>query len=101
MAIDMLIDSDYYWDLTTGETIHGEGGPIAIHTKLGWVLSSPVDSQEEITESACLITTHSLQVDCLPESEKQDAQLRSFWELESLGIQSSDSSVYEEFNGTI
>ena len=101
MAIDMLIGSDYYWDLTTGETIRGEGGPIAIHTKLGWVLSGLVDSQEEITESACLITTHSLQVDCLPESEKQDAQLRSFLELESLGIQSSDSSVYEEFNGTI
>ena len=102
MAIDMLIGYDYYWDLTTGETIRGKGcHPIAIHTKLGWVLSGPVDSQEEITESACLITTHSLQVDCLPESEKLDAQLRSFWELESLGIQSSDSSVYEEFNSTI
>ena len=33
MAIDMLIGSDYYWDLTTGETIRGEGGPVAIHTK--------------------------------------------------------------------
>ena len=98
MAIDMLIGSDYYWDLTTGETIRGEGGPVAIHTKLGCVLSGPVDSQEETTESACLITTHS---DCLPESEKLDAQLRSFWELETLGIQSSDSSVYEEFNSTI
>ena len=101
MAIDMLISSDYYWDLITGETIRREGGPVAIHTKLGWVLSGPVDSQEETTELACLITTHSLRVDCLPESEKLDAQLRSFWELESLGIQSSDSSVYEEFNSTI
>ena len=47
MAIDMLIGYDYYWDLTTGETIRGKGcRPIAIHTKLGWVLSGPVDSQE-------------------------------------------------------
>ena len=45
MAIDMLIGSDYYWELTTGKIIRGESGPVAIHTRLGWVLSGPADSQ--------------------------------------------------------
>ena len=102
MAIDMLIGSDYYWELTTGKIIRGESGPVAIHTRLGWVLSGPVDSQHT-TESVSLIatTTHSLRVDCLPEVEKLDKQLRSFWEVESLGIQTSNTSVYEEFSSTI
>ena len=86
MAIDMLIGSDYYWELATGKTIRGEGGPVAIHTKLGWVLSGPVESQEDASEAVSLVTTHSLRVDCVPDTEKLDLQLRSFWELESFGV---------------
>ncbi len=37
MEVDMLIGSNYYWDLTTGETCRGESGPVTIRTKLGWV----------------------------------------------------------------
>ena len=40
--LDILIGSDYYWQLVTGHVIHGNDGPTAMHTKLGWVLSDPV-----------------------------------------------------------
>ena len=39
--IEMLIGADCYWDLTTGHTCRGDSGPVAIQTKLGWVLSGP------------------------------------------------------------
>ena len=42
LKVDMLVGSDYYWNLVTGHTIRGTQGPTAIHTKLGWVLSGPV-----------------------------------------------------------
>lgn len=42
LEVDILIGSDYYWELTTGKTCRGESGPVAIHTRLGWVLSGPV-----------------------------------------------------------
>ena len=46
MLIRMLIGSDFYWQLTTREIIRGQTGPIAINTKLGWVLSGPVTNDE-------------------------------------------------------
>ncbi len=40
--LDILIGSDCYWQLVTGHVIHGNDGPTAMHTRLGWVLSGPV-----------------------------------------------------------
>ena len=36
---DMLIGSDLYWNVLTGEILRGSGCPIAVNTRLGWVLS--------------------------------------------------------------
>ena len=44
-----VIGSDYYWSLVTGEVCRGNSGPIAIHTKLGWVLSGPTSLRDFIT----------------------------------------------------
>ena len=45
MPIDMLIGSDYYWQLVTGSICRGTSGPIAVHTKLGWVPIWPIRSR--------------------------------------------------------
>ncbi len=65
MGVDMLIGADYYWELATGKTSGGWSGPVAIHTKLGWVLSGPAPSMEPDQPSASLITTHTLHVGAL------------------------------------
>ena len=41
LEVDAMIDSDHYWQLVTGQVIHGQSGPTAINTNLGWVLSGP------------------------------------------------------------
>ena len=46
VEVDMLIGSDFYWQLTIKEIIQGQVGPVAINTKPGWVLSAPVNSSE-------------------------------------------------------
>jgi len=38
-SIDVLIGSDYYWDIVSGETVKGENGPAAVSSKFGWFLS--------------------------------------------------------------
>jgi hypothetical protein len=38
LEVDVLIGSDWYWNLATGRIIRGRSGPIAIHTKIGWVI---------------------------------------------------------------
>ena len=104
LEVDVLIGSDYYWELATGEVLRGErGGPVAINTKLGWVLSEPAPDIESHQASVSLvaahpITTHTLRVDSQHcSTEKLDDQLRAFWELESLGIHLPDKSTYDDF----
>ena len=104
LEVDVLIGSDYYWELATGEVLRGErGGPVAINTKLGWVLSGPAPDIESHQASVSLvaahpITTHTLRVDSQHcSTEKLDDQLRAFWELESLGIHLPDKSTYDDF----
>ena len=31
-TIDVLVGSDYYWNFVTGETAHGDSGPVAINS---------------------------------------------------------------------
>ena len=41
LEVDVLIGSDFYWNLVTGRVIRGKSGPMAIHTRVGWILSGP------------------------------------------------------------
>ena len=42
-TIDVLVGSDFYWTLVTGEIVKTNKGPVAICSKLGWLLSGPAD----------------------------------------------------------
>ena len=37
--IDILIGADHYYNIVIGEVIRGSAGPVAISSKLGWLLS--------------------------------------------------------------
>ena len=102
LRVDILVGSDYYWDLVTGGVCRGSGGPTAIHTKLGWVLSGPTRFKELDHCSMNLVTTHVLRVDTQQNDSKSlDATLRSFWDLESLGIRETETTMYDEFASAI
>jgi len=96
MDIDVLIGSDVYWSLVTGEIVRGKCGPVAINTKLGWVLSGPT----EPVGSVSLLITHALHMNAI-EADGPDAVLRSFWELESLGIKGEDDATYDYFTNNV
>jgi hypothetical protein len=64
LDVDVLIGSDQYWDMVTGETVRGDSGPVAINIKLGWVLSGPIASLAANVSSTCLVT-HTLRVNGL------------------------------------
>ena len=44
--MELLFGSDKYWRLVTGEVRCETSGPFAIATKVGWVLSGPINVQE-------------------------------------------------------
>ena len=103
MPIDILIGSDCYWQFMMGEMRFGMyGGPVAINTHLGWVLSGPVyESRQMLVESSTYLShTHVLRLDT-EQKEKNcplKQELSRFWDIESLEIiHESEDAVYESF----
>ena len=58
LEVDMLIGSDLYWSLVTRRVRRGRSGPMGVHTRIGWILSGPVDRQEVSVISHLLPHTH-------------------------------------------
>ena len=68
MEVDLLIGSDCYWWFVTGETRIDGDGPVAVHTKLGWILSGTLP-MEECPTAHNFLTTHVLRVDSTPSTQ--------------------------------
>jgi hypothetical protein len=101
MEVDLLIGSDFYWEFVTGETVRGGEGPVAIKTTLGWVLSGPTGAAEPEKSIVSLVNAHTLRVEGVTNREL-DETLRSFWELESLGIERvSNDPASDHFSSTL
>ena len=95
--------SDNYWKLVTGEIINGASGLTAIKTRLGWVLTGPVEGIS-CHSSTNLVVTHTMAVNMyVSEDNDQDLdhKLKMFWDLEAIGIQPNEATVYDEFESTI
>lgn len=97
--VDMLIGSDYYWDVVIGDVKRGYGGPTAVSSKFGWLLSGPVTPENKsvhydvsnlVIEGAESISDGSRDCDL-------SADLCRFWEAESIGIVEKPQ---EAFNNT-
>ena len=99
LQIDVLIGSDHYWRLVTGRMSWGVNEATAVKTRLGWVLSGPVEKvlPETTINFVATHSTHTSRVDTFTKQESLDAGLRRFWELDSLGILKNEQSVYEKF----
>lgn len=80
--------------------MHGETGPIAIGTHLGWVLSGPTCT---VDEDASAINVITLRIDSQEAQTDtgMDQTLQQFWDLEALGIRSDETSTLENFDESI
>ena len=97
--VDVLIGSTRYWNSVTQRVIRGDNGPTAIHVRVGWILSGPVN-QSEVTTNLTFTTTHVLKVETCTSLEGTcnfDDHLKQFWELESLEVTDDKTSMYKNF----
>ena len=54
--VDILIESNFYRNLVIGDIVRANGGPVAVSSKLGWLLSGPVDLHVATSVScACVV----------------------------------------------
>ena len=85
--IDVLIGSDYYWDLVTTEIVRGDFGPTAINSRFGWMLSGPTKSvMKSHTTTTNLIISGTSDGVLDHSHDPPVTTLRQFWETESIRI---------------
>ena len=104
VEVDVLIGADYYWKFVTGTTKRsGKPGPVAVLTRLGWVLSGPVIQENQGCPSCStnLNATHVLRVDTKPiasnTTDRLHKQLEKLWDLETLGIRDHELTTEPKF----
>ena len=57
--VDMSIGNDLYWSFFTGNVKRGESGPVAMESKLGWVLSGPIPKEQTSGVSTNVVFGHT------------------------------------------
>lgn len=95
--MNVLIGLDFYHEFFTGNVKRelGKEGPVALETKLGWVLSGPYECSPR--EQHCFSTQHILRVEV--EKDPLRKELSRFWEVESTN--SKGPSVIDDFQNDI
>ena len=59
LDVVLLIGADSYWQVVTGQVKQGElGGPVAINTHLGCLLSGPVHGLSQVESSSVNCQQH-------------------------------------------
>ena len=103
LNIDVLICSDHYYDVVTGDVQRGDGGPVAVNSEFGWMVSgsayaktAPDDgthTQLIVQKPDSVVLSESLR----PGDDELTNALRRFWDTESLGILEPESVQEMEF----
>ena len=60
--IDTLIGADFYWDIILDGFVRGNSGPVAINTKVGYVLSGPLTNSCNKNKNNSVMLTHVMKV---------------------------------------
>ena len=89
-AIDLLIGADLYYSIVLGNVIKGTGenGPVAVESKLGWVLSGTLGSSE-FSDTEYTSAHLCIEIPVMTESERDNKlvdTLKAFWEVENSGL---------------
>jgi len=82
-SIDVLIGADFYHNFVLGEVIRGEDGPVAVSSRLGWLLSGPVTTNVNTSISESNIISN-LVLDHFPSRERAIDETRDHCVIEGV-----------------
>ena len=68
LSVDILIGSDFYWDFIGNEVVRGELGPVALESKLGFILSGNLDMSPN--KGCSVLSSHVLKVGSVISSDE-------------------------------
>ncbi|XP_057298583.1 uncharacterized protein LOC130629417 [Hydractinia symbiolongicarpus] len=93
LSVDILIGGDYYWSFMKNDMKRStKGGPTAISSKLGYILSGGVMGTK-LDTSVNIVNTHVLKVQNeLSENKTLEDLVQGFWNIETMGIKKSEEN---------
>ena len=97
LDVHVLIGAAFYWNFVGNECIRGSsGGPVAIKTVLGWVLSGMMSTASNVTTNLTLTRVMKVSVEKV---ETLNDAVSKFWSLESIGVSEDfEYDAFEEFH---
>ena len=89
--VDVLIGSDYYFDIVSGDVIRSNSGPVAVSSIFGLFGPTSAEESREKYATTNLIIDRSESMTSSPfdihsENEELCNALQKFWDTESLGV---------------
>lgn len=91
-GISLLIGADHYWDVVSGSVRRLKTRLMAVDTILGWTLQGPMSSR---SYTAIYSSITGVMKVTTADTTEISTQLRSFWELEHIGIKEQETSTNE------
>ncbi|XP_064461751.1 uncharacterized protein LOC135371708 [Ornithodoros turicata] len=98
VEISLLIGSDYYWQVVTGQTVRLSKHLVAAETLFGWTIQGVCSSDGMKGRHDIQVMKIGVETDVEVDTDRIYSQLQAFWDLEHLGItdQCSTSSSYTD-----
>ena len=94
-SIDILIGTDYYWQVVIGDIIRGDSGPVALNSHFGWLVSGPTKPLSVNYTVSTLIIEGDGNLEYSDNQLTQD--LSRFWDTEAIGIFESKQKMIDPF----
>ena len=98
LEVDILVGIDFFHLFQEDKVVRGKHDePVAVKTKIGWVLSGPLNGKKFISSEHINVDfILSNQTSChLVAETKMDQEIHKLWDLETLGIKESNE-VYDD-----
>ena len=100
LEVDVMIGAGYVHNFLLDYVVRGEQplSPVAILTRFGFVLSGPVQIPAHNTCSSNVTVAHVLKIGAIIQESSSgvNEQLKTFWELENLGVKDDKTQVEVE-----
>ena len=100
-----MLGADYYWTVVQNHVVRGElHGPVAICTRLGYVLSGPVNLACSDHSPSSVNMSHVMKTECQVVTEDFNAndaslkeQLATYWDYDTIGVKGREEDFCKEY----
>ena len=90
---DILIGSDYYWHVVTGDIIRA----VDLSSHFGWLLSGPANPMPHSHITSALIIDGSTDEESSEHTDQLSQTINQFWDTKAIGVVDQCSLTHDDF----